>query len=379
MLTVNSNDSIKTDETLTKSTRLLLFFASIFLSWKLFRLIHPVELFWNIHNYLIVIFSFISIGISLRNNLYLKKSRIAVLVSMFILLSVSRLAIFPLFDPFFLASLVFCFYFIILKFFMKRTIETGFRYFEFLLILLLIYNVIDYFDANNPLISIFNYEIPLFMEGAMNPLGHQSQSFFSRSMTESFIVRSVGVSGTQYASSALTAATAIYFYILKKHKLFFFSFLLVVLWGVGTSLLAMLACILFIKRKSNISIVISIIGLVVIYLIIANRGWSNSVYFNITNNFEPFNYMMASLFGEGKSNSSLHTEFRILGLLFSLGLIGNFLLIVMIINYIKYALSFRMFDNAYFNAGLGFIAVLLITTAHYNTFFVFSNIFFFVC
>jgi hypothetical protein len=213
------------------------------------------------------------------------------------------------------------------------------------------------------------------MGETMNPLGHKSQSLFSGSIADGFIVRSVGVSGTNYASSALTAATSIYFFILKRRWLFFLSFSLLVVWGVGSSLLAAIAYILWLKRKSKISIIFFAVGLSLAFLIIISRGWSSAVYLNIINNFGAIDLLVASIIGEGKSVSSLHTEFRILGLFFSLGAIGALLISVMIINYMKFAhyASLNNFPN--FNAGLGFILVLLMGTFHYNSFFVFPNIF----
>ena len=151
--------------------------------------------------------------------------------------------------------------------------------------------------------------------------------------------------------------------------------MLLVIWGVGSSFLAAIAYILWLKRKSKISIVFFAVGLLLAFVIIQNRGWSSAIYLNITNNFGAFDFLMASIIGEGKSVSSLHTEFRILGLFFSLGTIGALLVSLLIVNYQKFAryASLNNFPN--FNAGLGFILVLFIATLHYNTFFVFPNIF----
>lgn len=357
------------------TVRLLLLLVSLVLSWKLVRLAYPVELIWNIHNYLIIFFSLISLGLAIKHNLYLERSKTAVIVLFFVLLSVIRLVFFPYPDPFFAASMVFCLYFSMITIFMRVTVEFGFKCFEILLVLLLVYNSLDYFDANSELINIFSYKIPSFMGEAMNPMGHMSQSFFSSSTADGFIIRSVGVSGTNYASSGLTAATSIYFFILKRRWLFILSFSLLVIWGVGSSLLAAIAYILWSKRKSKISIIFFAVGLSLGFLIIMNRGWSSAVYLNITNNFGAFDFLMSSIIGEGKSVSSLHTELRILGLFFSLGAIGALLTSIMIINYRNFARYASLNNYPNFNAGLGFILVLLMATFHYNSFFVFPNIF----
>lgn len=378
MTIINSEIFTKANNKVGMSTKFLLLLVSVALSWKLFRLAYPIEIIWNIHNYLIIFFAFISLVLSVKHNLYLERSKTAVIVLFFILLSVARLGLFPYPDPFFIASMVFCLYFVMLTIFMRFPLDFGFRCFEILLILLLIYNFLDYFDANFELINIFSYEIPSFMSGVMNPLGHRSQSLFSQSMSDGFIIRSVGVAGTNYASSALTAATAIYFFILKRRLLFILSLFLLVIWGVGSSLLAAMAYLLFLKRRSKISIIFIVLGLVSAYFIITNRGWSSDVYLNMTNNFGTFDFLIASILGEGKSVSSIQTEFRILGLFFSLGFIGVLLVSIMIINYRNIARYATINNYEKFNAGLGFIVVLLLATFHYNSFFVFPNIFLFV-
>ena len=372
----NKNLSFEVSKKLSMGTRFLLLIISIILSWKLFRLAVPIEIVWNIHNYWVIFFAFISLALSIKHNLYLEKSKTAVVVLSFILLTVSRLGLFPYPDPFFIASMVFCLYFLMLTIFIKFPPDFGFKCFEILLILLLIYNFLDYFDANSELINIFSYKIPSFMGDTLGTLGHKSQPLWYKSMADGFIVRSVGVSGTNYASSALTAATSIYFFILKRRWLFILSFFLLVIWGVGSSLVAAIAYILWLKRKSKMSIIFFVVGLSFAFIIIMNRGgWSPAVYFNIRNNFGAFDFLMASIIGEGKSISSLHTEIRILGLFFSLGAIGAFLISILIINYRNFAryASLNNFPN--FNAGLGFILVLLMASFHYNAFFVFPNIF----
>lgn len=378
MTTINTNLNLKSDIKITLGTRLILLFVSFLLSWKLLRLAYPVEIFWNIHNYIIIFLALISLMLSLKHNLYLEKSKTSIVVLFFVLLSVGRLGFFPSPDPFFIASMAFCLYFSMITIFMRFSLDFAFKCFEILLILLFVYNALDYFDANSELINIFSYEIPAFMAGLMNPLGHESQSFFSESLTDGFIIRSVGVAGTNYASSALTAATAIYFYILKKRMMFFLSFSLLIMWGVGSSILAALIYILYLKRKSKLLLILAPLGLAFAYLVIISRGFTTDVYLNITNNFGIFDFLLASIMGEGKSVSSLHTEFRILGLFFSLGFLGAFLVIIMIINYKNISRYANNNNYMKFNAGLGFIVVLLISTFHYNSFFVFPNVFLFV-
>ena len=214
------------------------------------------------------------------------------------------------------------------------------------------------------------------MGETLGTLGHTSQPLWSKSMADGFIVRSVGVSGTYYASSALTAATSIYFFILKRRWLFIISFSLLVIWGVGSSLVAAIAYILWLKRKSKMSIIFFVVGLSLVFVIITNRGdFSSVLYLPKADNIGAFDFLMASIIGEGKSISSLHSEVRILGLFFSLGAIGALLISILIINYRNFARYASLNNLPNFKAGLGFIIVLLLATFHYNTFFVFPNIF----
>lgn len=359
-------------------SRGVLLFLSFILGWKLFRLAFPYETTWNLHNYIIILSALFSIGLSIKNNLYIDQSHAALTILLFIILSVLRLGFFPHPDPFFMASLVFCLYYLMLTIFLSLSLDYGFKFFEGLLKLMLIYNAIDYVDANSDVINIFSYEIPSFMSGTMNPMGHMSQSFFSGSLRDGFIIRSVGVSGTNYASSALTAATAVYFLIVQQRRLFFLSGILLLFWGVGSSILAALGYILWIKRKSKVSIIFFVLGLALAAVVITSRGWSSSVYLNLINNFGALDFAVASVIGEGRAVSSIHTEFRIIGLFYSLGFLGTFLLTTIILSY---RAVLRLPDNKRFrefSGGLGFIVVLLIATGHYNSFFVFPNIFFVV-
>ena len=378
MIALNSNLNSRVNKNLTKSSILLLFLVSIFLSWKLIRLAYPIEILWNVHNYLIIVFAFISICLSLKDNLYLEKSRTAVVVIFFILLSTARLAIYPQADPFLMASFVFCLYFIMLTFFMRNSIELGFRFFEILLILLLIYSAIDYLAANNPITSIFNYDPPSFMGDRMNPMGHKSQSFFTQSIADGFIVRSIGVAGTNYASSALVAASSIYFFILKRQILFTLSLILLILWGVGSSVLALVCAMILLFIRSKWIVAIIPFGIYAIYFLFSARGWDPGILFRVNSEFSAISLLTASLLGEGKSISSLHSEFRVLGLIFSLGLLGLTLIASMVFNYIAFSRYAKLFGDVHFKAGLFFMVVLFLSTFHYNTFFVFPNIFFFV-
>ena len=126
-MVVNSN-SLESQK-ISKASFLILFGLSIILGWKLFRLLYPQYFLWNIHNYTIVLLSMFSVAISYRRNLYLEKTKTAVLVFLFLIISVIRLGYFPSLDPFFISSFVFCLYFIMVSFFMKISDELWFKYF----------------------------------------------------------------------------------------------------------------------------------------------------------------------------------------------------------------------------------------------------------
>lgn len=100
-------------------SRGVLLFLSFILGWKLFRLAFPYETTWNLHNYIIILSALFSIGLSIKNNLYIDQSHAALTILLFIILSVLRLGFFPHPDPFFMASLVFCLYYLMLTIFLS--------------------------------------------------------------------------------------------------------------------------------------------------------------------------------------------------------------------------------------------------------------------
>ena len=358
---------------------LVVFVVSIILSWKLFRLVSPSAFFWDVHNYLILIVGIFSLALSIKDNLYLGKSRTPPLVVLFICLSIIRLGYFQTIDAFTLNCLVFCSYFLIIRLLMRTSRDTVFKYFEALIIMMLAYNILDFVDANSEFINVFSYDVPSFMEGRMNPMGHASQPIWSDSMVKGVVIRSIGVAGTNYASSALTAATALYFFVLNRRFLFIVSMILLILWAVGSALAATVIGILLTKIRSIWSIFYAIFAVCCVLLMIQARGWDPSHLFNIINNFGAFDLLAAAFIGEGRAVSSMHSEFRIIGLMFSLGILGSTLVLCMVYNYFKYGQYDKLFGNDNrIKAGFSFISVLVISTAHYNTLFVFPNIFLFV-
>ena len=105
MTKINSEINLKANNKLGISTKFLLILVSVALSWKLLRLAYPEEIIWNMHNYLVIFFALISLALSVKHNLYLERSKTALIVLLFILLSVARLGLFPYPDPFFIASM----------------------------------------------------------------------------------------------------------------------------------------------------------------------------------------------------------------------------------------------------------------------------------
>jgi len=62
--TINFDMTSNTNNKVFTSTKFLLVLVSVALSWKLFRLAYPIEILWNMHNYLIIFFAFISLALS---------------------------------------------------------------------------------------------------------------------------------------------------------------------------------------------------------------------------------------------------------------------------------------------------------------------------
>ena len=143
--------------------------------------------------------------------------------------------------------------------------------------------------------------------------------------------------------------------------------------------MAAIAYILFLKRKSKIAIVFVISGIYAVYLIVLYRGFNAETYFYLINTLSWYDFFAAFVLGEGRAVSSMQTEWRIVGMLFSLGIFGSVLIGLMLFNYMadsKYALHKK--NDVHFKAGFGFIVVLFLCSFHYNVFFVFPNVFFIV-
>ena len=245
--------------------------------------------------------------------------------------------------------------------------------------ILFVFNLFDFIDANTNLINIISYEIPAFKEGTLGKLGNSSQFIWSDSQANGAVIRSIGVAGTNYASSALNAATCVYFFVLKKRLMFFLTFTLLILWGVGSSLGAAIIGIFLTRVSSKWIFLYFSILVTLIALLFISRGFDVGHLTTIINNFAAFDMLAATIVGEGKAISSMQTEWRVIGLLFSLGALGSLLLAIMIFNYFIYSKYEKSFgDNHQFRGGLFFLLVLLISTIHYNTLLVFPNVFFLV-
>jgi len=306
-------------------------------------------------------------------------SRTSFVVLLFLVLTIFRLGYFGAIDTFTICSLVFGFYFIMLDWLIKNGRQKGFRYFEALITLLFVFNLFDFVDANTNLINIISYEIPAFKEGTLGKLGHSSQFIWSDSMSHGVVIRSIGVAGTNYASSALNAATCVYFFVVKKRLLFFLTFTLLIFWGVGSSLAAAILGIFLTRVRSNWIFLYFPIVIFLVVLLFKSRGFDVDHLMNITNNFGAFDLLAATIVGEGKAISSMQSEWRVIGLFFSLGALGSLFLAIMIYNYFIYSKYEKSCgDDHQFRGGLFFLLVLLISTIHYNTLLVFPNVFFLV-
>ena len=359
---------------------IVIFCLSIVLSWKLFRFNSHFDYLWQLHSYFTVLFLIVSVVVGLKYKFYLNKLRMPLLILLFVGVSLFRLFYFQTLDAFTMCSVIFGHYFIIIWFFNRKISGLGFKYFELLLLLCASWNLLDMVDMNSDIVNIFNYNIPEFKIGFMTPLGHESQFIWSTSPSNGTIIRSPGISGTNYSSSALIAATSMYFWVLKKPLIYIPLIALLCIWGVGSSIAALIVCFLIQKRKSKWIVLGLLCASILVYGLFLSRGWDPSSLFNIINNFNDADLLVASFLGEGQSISSMHSEFRILGLVLSLGIIGSFLILCMQYNYLTYVGNIKLNDVQRHQAsgGFYFILTLVIANFHYNTFFVYPNIFFFV-
>jgi len=360
--------------------RLVILLLSIILCWKLFRVISPSPMFWGLHLYFLSALLLVSFVIMLNNDLYYTASRTSGLISMFIFLALIRAILFDSFyDVFFVAMMTFGLYYLLLRIFYNVSEERFFLGVEFLMFLVLLINFSNIVDVNLLETGLYFYgQMPDYI-GDMNPTMHRAQSFIPIFGLPSTVVRVSGVSGTPYASSALVAAIAIYFYVLNNYKIFYFAVFQMLLFSVVTSLMVLLGVLAYKNRRSPYIIFLGIMFFIfMIYIVDKRGGWLPEQYLIFKLWYSEGQLILASLFGEGKWNPSAHSELRAFDTFFSLGVVGVILFAAILVNYYRFFNGRRLFYYRNYYAAWLFMVVLMLSSVHYQAFFLYPNIIFVV-
>ena len=372
----SSVSSFRFDCSLGFKIKIFIFFISIVFSWKLFRLVFSEPIVFWLHVVLIMILFLWSLLVFAKNIDIYRRSQISLAVILFVSVMPIRwfFSVDSVVDTFTISMLSFSVYFLLYRIFYDLHDLIVFSSIEYLMVLIVVFNVVNYIDANflsSPLFSLKTDKLPY----EMTSTGHATGSFVP--FLSKYIVRPSGVSGTDYASSGLLAAISIYFLIVKRKYLFVYSYIILLFWGVATPILALLVSVSIYLRKKWYFILFVLLSIVLGSFIASVRGGvSLSVYLNIGFLGDFFTLFFGFIFGEGKTIGSVVTELRIVNMLFGLGLIGSFLLFFMMYKYycfVKFNVSKEYFGDKYLGGGF-FIFTLLLSSFHYNSFFIYPNV-----
>jgi hypothetical protein len=355
------------------SKKIGLFAISVFLSWRLLRFSDLFFDYWNFYHYILGILYVLSAFFASR---YLLKRRIPIFsfyVILFVIVGLFNKLIFPGLDTFSVAFSTFILYFLLERVLRNVHYLNFFHCFQFVLTVLLFMNFLDFINLHFLSQTIFDYAKAVEGIAGIDSVGTKSNQFLPGLI--SFVGRAPGVSGTTYATSALIAASAIFFFLRGSMLTFVLSSILLFLWATGSSFIVFLFVLLILNRKRKTVIFVFFITIILGYIAIIGRGgFSLSPYLVYSLELKSFEFLFALIFGEGRHVSSFATELRIWGMLLSLGLICTFLLAMMMGNYWSFLKRVRH-DRSYssFRAGFWFILTLFLSNWHYQTFFIFPN------
>lgn len=356
--------------------KILIILGAIFLSWRLLRFADQTYILWQFHLYVLGFLLLISLPYLMRY-IYSVSDNMSHYIMAFLLSGLLSQVIFPGIDTFSVAMSTFLLYFLFERKFSKIDAYRFFRGFRLLLFLMLVLNFIDLMNHHFLDHRLFNYERAAEIFRDINLAGYISKPLLPGIID--LHGRPPGVSGTPYATSALIAAIAIYFYIARNSFLFILSVLTLILWATGSSIIIFVMVFLFLNIRKWYSPLIVLLGIAGVIGLIEARGFSSASYFKIIQEFSPLQLLAALIIGEGRHVSSMFSEFRIVGLFFSLGVLGVSFLVAMIMRYWKITKQKqKTMEYMYYRAGFWFILTLLMTNWHYQTVFIFPNIIFVV-
>ena len=364
---------------------LLSYVITFWLAWRLIRNTDFLYEYWNFYVYVLIILILLTFHINLRfflNSIinffkhnYVKNYQnifflISCLMILFIYHKINNLSL----DTFGISSLVFFLFFPFVKLFEKLHPETFFKIFEKILLLLIFLILIDALNLFFKL-EIFDYFlIENLREDPNIPTINSYHPILN------LRGRGPGVSGTVYASAAIVASSAIYFFIIKSYLKMSLAVFTLFILNTGSPILPLFLLSFYLIKKKNF--IFSFIPLILILFIMEKFGASKGILSVWLPRFSfdgtEIQFVNSFLFGEGKHIPSVKFgELRGLALLFSFGFFGLISLITIIFIYYK-SLKLFFFEKYYLNykGSFYFIIVLLLSSWHYPTFMVFPNIVF---
>lgn len=354
-------------------TKLFLLLVAIFLSWRLLRFADPSTLFWQFHLFILCVLILISLPSFFQLDRWAKSS-MGGLFFAFIILILLRESIFLTPSSFTIGTLCFFIYFLLERSFRKVNTYDFFSYFQFLLVLLLVFNSVDFVNWHLLEKPIFDYSNAMSRIDAIHEVGKTSRTFLP-----GFVGRPPGVSGTPYASSALIAATAIFFCVLGKKKLFIFASFLMILWATGGPIAAYILA-LFLLNIRNIrkwySPLVVILLFMFTFYVYEHRNGFHAGWLGLGTDHSPTQLILAFLVGD---YGTFSTEFGFLKWTMGLGIFGLVIFVAMVSKYWK--VIDRMKNSCeyiYFRAGFWFMFTIIFSSWHYHTLFLFPNIIFLV-
>jgi len=357
------------------------------LFWKYIRLVFINEVPYYLHTYIISLLFLLSIIIFIRRyNLFYFDSN-----SQFILLIIVIGLLRPFltnFDPVFFLSTVLitgCYYLCVYEF--SKYDESQFSKFYFSILAIgAIISFIDFFDASYiPLFNIIDYNKinTLFNTGIQTQQDfdvHADSIISGLTGIRSF--RAGGIGGSPYVTGGFVSGFLMLTVIEKRKTIFFISLFVFILLSVTSAMVGFFAALIIYiiinsKKHKIYSILLILITLPILIQMWNLRGGvlSNPGYHNISmaeqNSLELiFNFLL----GEGThSENSLSSEFRILGLTYSYGLICFISAFTIIYNCSIESNRYDKITGFYTSRYLYTILPIFITSFHYNTILIFPN------
>lgn len=355
------------------------------LAWKLLRGIAPGPLTWYLHLAAMLALAAASVVALGRNHFRLRTFDLSAVVFVFSVLVVVRTVAFGNYnDPFTVAGFVFFSHLYLTQAFTRVSDRSFFRGLSFVLgglAVVEILGIVEYVSGW----GVVDYAAMEAMEGVAPIEGvYAGQSFIlyflDLEFLQQFVGRLSGVGGTPYATGGLMAAIAAFGLASGRKSLVILAVTALLLSSTGSAFLALFlsAAIMFRKRPlMYVPLLLTLPFLVWIFDVkgLDEQATLTEIYFDLEITGSLFHMFAATILGEGRHTSSIHTEFRILGLMLSLGLTGLACVGLMWEGWMRgVGLPASPETRREYRAAGYFVLALLISTVHYPTLFIYPNI-----